>query len=132
MPNYYPLVATPFDTMNAAHMHDKNAASLRTRDGTADVSTKNKVKRNITPTTNEDERKSMWGTLLNIPKFHADPTRWNKEWEKHLRTLSASDDVFPTMGRFYNKDLWTPKEISDSLERIKAELLEGQELIVDF
>lgn len=79
----------------------------------------------------QNERKSLWRAHLKITGFQTDPVRWNKEWEKHLHTLSASDDVFPSMRVLYRKDSWTEETIAEHLGQIRAQLLEGQKLLVD-
>lgn len=43
---------------------------------------------------------SLWGDEFNMEAFRSNPTRWNKDWEKSLRTLTASD-VFTCMGDIY-------------------------------
>jgi hypothetical protein len=47
-----------------------------------------------------------------LTSFRADPWGWNKEWEKALRTLSFSKDVYPAMGSFYSKTRLDPTELS--------------------
>lgn len=79
---------------------------------------------------NGTERRSLWGNHLKITRFQVDPTRWNKDWEKHLRTLSASDALL-TMRALYRKDALTEGIIAAELEKLKLKVLEGQKLLAD-
>jgi hypothetical protein len=36
----------------------------------------------------------------------ADPFRWDKAWEKALRTISPYEDVFPMLGCMWRRDLF--------------------------
>jgi hypothetical protein len=37
--------------------------------------------------------------------MEADPLRWDKAWEKALRTVSPSEDVYPKLGCLWRRDL---------------------------
>jgi hypothetical protein len=52
----------------------------------------------------ENPDTSFFARKYNIPTFESDS--WNKEWEQVLRTLSASEDVYSSMG-----DIWHPDQI---------------------
>jgi hypothetical protein len=44
---------------------------------------------------------SVFWPKYKIPSIKTDHSRWDKRWEKTLRRLSASDDVFPIMSTFW-------------------------------
>ena len=47
------------------------------------------------PCRTADGDHSLFALKFNIPSIKSDSLRWNKEWDKVLHTLSASEDVYP-------------------------------------
>jgi hypothetical protein len=73
---------------------------------------------------------SFWTRKLNITSFESDPWRWNKDWEKALRTLSSSKDVYPIMGQIFKKGRRDPSELSMVYQGFKAVVCETQNKLV--
>lgn len=73
---------------------------------------------------------SIWAEAHNITPFRTDATRWHKDWDKLLPTLSASWDVFPTMRQFFRRGGFTEEETSARLGRMSSELAASQERLL--
>lgn len=54
----------------------------------------------VSPTTNLNDR-SLFSLKYKITDVKSDPARWNKDWEKLLRTLSPSKDVYPVVSSWW-------------------------------
>jgi hypothetical protein len=50
------------------------------------------------------ERASVFSHKYNIPSMTGDLVRWDKAWEKTLRTISPSEDVFPRLGCMWKRE----------------------------
>ena len=84
----------------------------------------------ITTTTPDDEADySLWALRFKLPSIESDPLRWNKEWEKKLRTLSSSEDVYPMMSQMYMKGKWEPEALSDHSRKLEAKVCSSQDTI---
>lgn len=68
---------------------------------------------------------SFFARKFNIPSTKSDGlVRWNKEWEKILSTLSASDDVYPTLSPMWDQSIdtaWGPAEFAFQSQKIKEQ-----------
>jgi hypothetical protein len=82
-------------------------------------------------TTNQKDNNhiSIWATKFKIPSFESDPWRWNKKWDKVLRTLS-SREVYPAMGHMYKKDAWDASELLKHSRKLKDKVCETQNVLV--
>ena len=76
---------------------------------------------------NENNHISFWARKFNITSFKSDPWRWNKEWEKVLRTLSFKD-VYAFMCRVY-KDV-DPSRLSQMSQCLKDVVCDVQNILV--
>ena len=47
---------------------------------------------------------SFFSHQYKIPSIESDISRWDGVWEKTLRTLSASEDVFPLLSKLWDQD----------------------------
>lgn len=68
---------------------------------------------------------SLWGDQFTPRAFETDPSRWNKDWEKKLRTLTAFE-VFTTLGVGYPKGT----ETSQYVPMFTAQLARNQGYLV--
>ena len=73
---------------------------------------------------------SVWSNRYKIASIESEPWRWNKDWETILRTLSASRDVYPLMGKMYKKGVWDPAKLSEHVEGLKERVSDFQETVV--
>jgi hypothetical protein len=70
------------------------------------------------PKDDESGTKTFWP---NISSRNTDPARWNKDWEKFLQTIVASD-VYATMGGMFRKGSKEPSVLLDFTQRLKAQV----------
>jgi hypothetical protein len=85
----------------------------------------------ITAPATTDEDFSLWALKFKFPSIQSDPWRWNKEWEKVLRTLSFSKDVYPMMGGMYKKDAWPTTELSTHTQGLRGNVCEMQNVVAN-
>jgi hypothetical protein len=84
----------------------------------------------IATTTPDDEADfSIWALQFKLPSVKSDPLRWNKEWEKKLRTLSSSEDVYPTMSQMYKKGNWESAALSNHTRDLEAKVWKSQNVM---
>jgi hypothetical protein len=84
----------------------------------------------ITTTTPDDLDEgdfSLWVLKFKLPSI--DPLRWNKEWEKKLHMLSASEDVYPMMSKMYMKGKWESAALSDHSWELEAKVCTSQNVM---
>jgi hypothetical protein len=81
-------------------------------------------------TTDDSKDFSLWALKFNFTNIQSDPWRWNKEWDKVLRTLSFSKDVYPTMGPMYKKDSWPAAELSTHTQQLRGNVCRMQNVVV--
>jgi hypothetical protein len=83
----------------------------------------------ITTTTPDDQGDfSIWARQFKLPSIESDPLRWNKEWEKKLRTLSSSD-VYPMMSQVYKKGSWESAALSEHTRDLVAKVCSSQNVV---
>jgi hypothetical protein len=69
---------------------------------------------------------SIFARKFKITSFEHDPIRWNRDWEKVLRTLSSAD-VYTAMGEFLSKmSLSEPDAIPQLHQGFKEDVLSQQ------
>jgi hypothetical protein len=73
---------------------------------------------------------SFWAGKYKITSLKSDPWRWNKDWEKVLRTLSSAD-VYSAMGRIYKKESWPAAEHSKHTQVLKDGVCDIQNRMID-
>lgn len=62
---------------------------------------------------------SIFARDYNIPSIQSSGlVRWNTEWEKVLRTLSASD-VYPAMSLAWDRGRWDPPKLDEAVQTFK-------------
>jgi hypothetical protein len=80
-----------------------------------------------------EHKDSIFSRRFNIPSIQSKgAARWNNEWEKVLRTLSASEDVFPFLSRCWTRDKCEPSELAHDAQLLKDKLCKDQEIIAGF
>ncbi|KAF9459187.1 hypothetical protein BDZ94DRAFT_1312645 [Collybia nuda] len=68
---------------------------------------------------------SVWGDKFNMEAFRTNPARWNKDWEKALRTRPASE-VFTHMTKMFMKSM-NNKEV---IPMLRGQMIRMQEAVV--
>jgi hypothetical protein len=72
---------------------------------------------------------SLFALKFNIPSIKSDSLRWNKEWDKVLHTLSASEDVYPVLSQMWDNQ--GSPEIIIQTERLKDQVCKIQGTVVN-
>ena len=65
---------------------------------------------------NENDHFSFWAHKFKITSFKSDPWRWNKEWEKVLRSLSFKDVYGVSCKVYKDRDLSVLSQLSQCLK----------------
>jgi hypothetical protein len=73
-----------------------------------------------TPNDGDSASESIWTSIIGTDRI-TDPGGWNKDWEKFLQTIVASD-VYATMGRMFRKGSKEPSVLLDFTQRLKAQV----------
>jgi hypothetical protein len=71
---------------------------------------------------------SIFSQKFNISSFDSDPLRWNKEWDKVLQTVSATD-VYDTFSPIFKHENGG-SELIREMEKLKDRTCKFQELLV--
>jgi len=74
---------------------------------------------------------SFFARKFKIPNIASDPSRWNKEWEKALATLSSSEDVYPMMSDIWKQDRWDVSELSKTTQGLNDQVHKLQGILVE-
>jgi hypothetical protein len=91
----------------------------------------NSVDTTPTPINQTDDNPSFWAGKFNITSFESDPWRWNKEWEKVLHTLSASEDVSLMVNQIRKKSVGKPENISRMVQDLQELVCKDQKKFVE-
>ena len=70
----------------------------------------------------------IFGRQFNIPSIKSDLSRWDKAWEKALRDLSASEDVYSTLKVLWKRDALD--DLPSATERLNKRVRELQDLLI--
>jgi hypothetical protein len=78
-----------------------------------------------------EQNLSIFARKFQITSIASNPSRWNKEWEKALITLSASADVYPIMSQIWQKDRWDASDLSKMAQSLKDRVPKFHKCAVD-
>jgi len=71
---------------------------------------------------------SIFHHKYKLPTIESDISRWDKAWEKALRTISASEDVFPVLSGIWTREA---PHLDAFAANIRDRLCESQKLLMN-